>query len=108
MEGFIISDYYIAGAALLGGALLALVNYGIARAMMKKSGNGLGIASMLRQLIGLAFLVTLYFVSRKYGWNQWMTLLGGALGLTLPMFALTPSLLKAARRQNAKGDESRV
>ncbi|MCQ2449701.1 MAG: LPXTG cell wall anchor domain-containing protein [Clostridia bacterium] len=106
--GITISDYYIAGAALLVGVLLAFVNYGIARALMKKSENGLGVASLLRQLVSLSYLLALFFVGRKCGWHPWMPLVGGALGLTLPMFALTPSLLRAAHNQNAKGDEHNV
>ncbi len=84
------------------GVGLAFVNDLIARFFMKKGTNGISASFLLRQLICVAYLVILYVIGQKTAYNPFMLLIGGALGVTLPLLYFTPRLLKTAAEYNKK------
>lgn len=50
--------------------------------------------SLIRQLLCLVFLVALYFAAPYLPWERTPLLIGGALGITLPLIFFTALLLR--------------
>lgn len=83
---------FIAAFAL--GALLAFVGFLIAKKTILKENGNLPAVSVIRQLLNVAYLVVLFFVAQKTGWDLYALLIGGALGVTVPSFLLTARLVR--------------
>ncbi len=79
--------------AFFGGAILSFLCYLLAKWVLKHRDKYYFAVSMLRQLIGVAYLAALFFLGRGKD-GLYLLLLGGALGITLPALFLTARLLK--------------
>ncbi len=86
------------------GCLLALSNYMISNYFYKKKPDSYVVASVLRQIISVSYLVLLYLISMKLKLNISFVLIGGALGVTLPSFFLTARLL--SNKKDKKEDKN--
>ena len=80
--------------SLLGGVAMASVNYVITNAVMKKKPNMLSITAVIRQVINVAYLAAVYFVSSAVLSSVVYPLVGAVVGLTVPMFIFTFKLVK--------------
>ncbi len=100
------SDWFGAGLAFLIGVALATLNYAISRRILMKNPAQFATGTILRQMIQIFYLVALYFLGRYAPWDPFYLLIGGVLGITLPMFWFTYRLLKLnASLQEADGKE---
>ena len=60
---------------------------------MKRPSMYVGMQAV-RQLVQIAYLVILFLFGRHTPWNPIWLLVGGAVGITLPMFYFTYRLVK--------------
>ena len=80
--------------SLLGGVAMASVNYIITNAVMKKKPDMLSMTAVVRQVINVAYLAAVYFVSSAVLSSVAYPLVGAVIGLTVPMFIFTFKLVK--------------
>lgn len=97
-------DYLMGAAAFLGGAVLAFINFCVAKALLRQ--DKLAIVSLVRQLLSIGYLVGLYFIGQNTEISLWALLIGGALGVTLPSFAFTALLVKNSSKPSSGKEES--
>ena len=79
--------------ALLGGALVAWVNYLLTRGAASRPG-GAGMISVVRTLFNAAYLTAVFFVSPLTPWERIPMLAAAVAGLTVPMFFFTALLVR--------------
>lgn len=99
------ADIFGAVAAFAVGVLIAAVNFLIAKYMLKKHPDAFAATTVLRQLLAVLYLALIMFGAKHTPWDQIYLLIGGALGVTLPMFFFTTLLLKINKDTNDKGKE---
>ena len=89
------------------GIAVAFFNYILARQILLKRPDMYGASAIMRQIIQVVFLVTVYFVGDHVSVSLWYLLIGAVLGITLPLFYFTKKLLKlsASMRSNEIEDE---
>ena len=83
--------------AFAGGMVLSLL-FGIFF-LKKRTDTQVAAVTILRQIIGIAYLAVLFFFGRKNGWNIFPPLVGAAVGFTLPSLFVTARLLKDSRKR---------
>lgn len=83
-------------AALLIGSLIAYLNYRISKSAMHKSAQTVSAMMIVRQIINIAYLVGVYFLSNLAHVSPMYALIGAAVGLTVPMFWFTCKLANHA------------
>ncbi len=86
------SSYYIAALlAFLGGSVISLINALITAKQVKKESQSLSGISVTHQILSIAYLAGVYFLSRKLSFDVFWPLIGAAVGLTIPsiFFAIT-------------------
>ena len=87
-------------AAFVGGALISWVNFLLLRQLMKSKGDtGIGLASPVRTIVSVAYLLILYLIGKRTELNAAALLIGGALGLTVTLFLFTLRLTRGMNRQ---------
>ncbi len=92
---------FVGGAlAFAAGAVIAVSNYLITQKILKSKNGSLGAVSIIRQTVNIGYFVLLYFLAEYLPWDTFPLLIGGALGITLPMLILTPMLMKKAQSAN--------
>lgn len=96
------SGIIAAFAALLGGVLIAFINYLISRYVLMKRASLFSSVSLVHQILNVAYIVALYFIAVKTGINLIYMLAGGALGITLPMLIFVPQLIKLTKSDASK------
>ncbi len=89
-------------AALLGGVLIAFINYLISRCMLMKRAGLFSSVSLMHQILNVGYIVALYFIAVKTGTKLIYMLAGGALGITLPMLLFIPKLIKLTKSDESK------
>lgn len=89
-------DYAFSALAFICGALLAFLNYRISKRFLKKHESRFAFASVIRQSLNITYLAALFFIGQYTSLNQLYLLIGGVLGITLPMLFFTPRLLRYA------------
>lgn len=89
-------------AALLGGALIAFINYLISRCVLMKRAGLFSSVSLMHQILNVGYIVALYCIAVKTGTNLIYMLVGGALGVTLPMLLFIPKLIKLTKSNVSK------
>lgn len=89
------------------GFAVSLVNYLISRAVIRNKPVLITAASVVRQIFAVGYLVLLYFLAPRLAWGLPALLIGGALGVTLPMLYFTFLLLRELRpsENNIEGKE---
>ncbi len=75
------------------GVCIAFMNYIISKAILEKSPDKYSMATVIRQVIQIGYLVIVYFVGEKILGDPMYLLIGAVLGVTLPMFLFTKKLL---------------
>lgn len=102
--------YLVCAAAFLIGLLLSFINYRITAALEAKRPNSVAVSFVPRQVINIAYIVSLYFFSSKTGYSMIGLLLCGAIGLSVGSVFLTAKLVKpsenAVSNENKKEDET--
>ena len=91
--------------SFLAGAAIATGNFLLANRVLKKHPGRYLPFSLLRQGIQVAYLAALFFWGDALPWNKWHLLLGGALGITLPMLFFTVKLLKTNASLTSETEE---
>ena len=91
--------------AFLVGVMIAFLNHGLNRYAIKKGPQTVMLMSLPRQLIHVVYLLVLYFLSPLTPWGHTPLLLGGVLGMTLPMIFLTRDLISRTNQDHG-GDEN--
>ena len=87
--------------AFAAGAGIATLNYLLSKYMLKKYPAQYAWTSIIRQILQVLYLVLLFAFGNRTPWDRIWLLLGGALGITGPMFCFTARLLRLAD-QNRK------
>lgn len=101
------ADFFGAALAFGAGVAVAALNHLLSCFILKKAPAQYGAGTVLRQLIHIGFLCALYFLGGYTHWDRLYLLVGGALGVTLPMIWFTSRLLKLnnAQQQQPNGKE---
>lgn len=92
-----------AALAFAVGVGIAALNYLFSKFILRKHPTQYASATILRQIIQILFLVLLFALGDLTPWNKAWLLVGGVLGITLPMIYFTSRLLKF---NNGKEDKS--
>lgn len=95
-------------AAVVGFAI-AVVSYLISKTVLRKNPQKYATTSLIRPVISVSFLVALYFVGDKLFADPTYLLIGGVLGMTVPMFFFTKKLLQineAVIKNEKRGEDS--
>ena len=90
-------------AAFVFGAVLALVNYLISRAVMRRKPSMFSSTAVIRQLINIGGLAALYVIAPHTPFETLPLVIGGVLGETLPMLFFTFLLLREGK---SAGDDN--
>jgi len=91
-----ITDNDIIGAVLafiVGGAV-AYINYAVSKYLLKKNPDMYSGGQIIRQIIQVGYLVLLFTLGGYTPWDRMWLLVGGGLGITIPMFYFTYKLVK--------------
>lgn len=89
-------SFWLWGAifAWAGGFLICLVNFILSKIILAKKPDFFAASTIARQILNIGYLVLLYFIAPLTPWDVIYLLVGGALGITLPMIYFTAKLLK--------------
>lgn len=97
--------------AMVLGIGVALLNYALTRSVLRKKPDRVAAFFSVRQIINVAYLAGVYFLSALLPWNRTVVLLGAALGLTVPSMLLatrlsrTPTAGQDGNETDKKGEE---
>ena len=105
-------SHSLIGAALafLGGAVIALLNAWLTGLVLRKKPSVFSSFFAVRQILNIAYLALVYYLSRFLPWGLAPLLLGAAIGLTVPSFFFTARLTKHndelhKKNSSPKGDD---
>lgn len=87
------------------GAVICFAGFKLSQYFIKKHPDKLSSASMLKQVFQVLYIVLLFFLSGYTPWDRTYLLVGGALGITLPMLIFTALLLKVNKSSSDNNDE---
>ncbi|MBQ8278710.1 MAG: hypothetical protein IJZ23_02610 [Roseburia sp.] len=89
-------DTNIFGAILAFGVgiLIATANYIFSKHILRKRPTQYAMMQMVRQWIQVAYLIVLLLAGKYTPWDRNWLLVGGCLGVTLPMIWFTYRLVK--------------
>ncbi len=87
-------DIIAALAFLAGGCAVSYLNYLISRMIIRKKPNILASSAVIRQIINIAYLAAVYFLTPMTEASLMYTIVGAVIGLTVPMLILTAKLVK--------------
>ena len=98
----------IVGAAItfLLGAGVATGNYFISRHVLKTNPDKYSLTMVVRQFVQVAFIVLVYMLGDYTPWDRLWLLVGGVLGMTLPMIWYTSRLVKLNDSEKGKEEKS--
>ncbi len=94
--------------ALLGfgaGVGVAAISFAISRYTLLHHPQRYVASDVLRRLVQVAFLVALFFLGNYTPWDRLWLLIGGGLGITVPMIWFTYRLVKLNDSLARKEDE---
>ena len=88
-------DNNLFGAAIsfILGIGISFANYRLTDMFLKKVPDKFSVVFVLRQALGVLYIVALYFLAPYTPWDRLYLLVGAALGITIPMFIFTAKLL---------------
>ena len=89
-------DNNIIGAviAFALGAVVAYINYAVSKYLLKTRPDMYTGAQMIRSAIQIGYLALIFTLGGYTPWDRTWLLVGGCLGITLPMFYFTYKLVK--------------
>ncbi|MBQ4562186.1 MAG: hypothetical protein IJA55_07685 [Clostridia bacterium] len=73
---------------------MAYINYAVSKYLLKKYPDMYTGGQVIRSVIQIGYLVLLYTLGGHTPWDPLWLLVGGCLGITLPMFYFTYKLVK--------------
>ena len=76
------------------GAVIAYINYVISKHLLKKKPDMYAMGQIVRQAIQIGYLILIYALGGYTPWSPNWLLVGGVLGITLPMLFFTARLVK--------------
>lgn len=76
------------------GVFIAAVNYKFSQYVLRKHTSKYAIMQIVRQFLQIAYLIVLFVASKYTPWDMEWLLVGGVIGITLPMFWFTYQLVK--------------
>lgn len=79
--------------AFVLGAAISFLNYKLSGYFLKTKPEKFSSVSFIRQAVQVLYIVLLFFAAKYTPWDRTYLLIGGALGITLPMFFFTFRLL---------------
>ena len=100
------SNFVGAAIAFLLGVAIAAGNYSISRHVLKTSPDKCSLTMILRQFVQIAFIVLVYVLGQYTPWDRLWLLVGGVLGMTLPMIWFTSRLVKLNGTEKGKEENS--
>ena len=80
--------------AFAGGVAVATLNFFISKWLLTHKPGAYASSQILRQLLQIGYLVLLYLGGGKTPWSPLWLLVGGCLGVTLPMAWFTVKLVR--------------
>lgn len=92
--------------AFLIGFGISAVNYAISKYILINHTSKFPYLNFIRLPLQVGYLVVLYFCSGLMPWGLEWLLIGGAMGITLPMFYFTYRLVKFNDSEGRKEDEN--
>lgn len=94
-------------AAFAIGFAVSYINYKISLSAFKKNKtNAIYISIAVRQAINLCYLVGAYFSADLFAWSREASLLGAALGITLPSAAFTRKIRDYIDQNTKEGENN--
>lgn len=99
------SDFFGAGVAFAFGVVVASANYFFSKHMLKKHPDMYASTHIVRQFLQVGYLVLILCFGDMTPWDKIWLLVGGTLGVTLPMFWFTMKLVKMNDSSDGKGDK---
>ena len=100
------SDIFGAALAFGGGILIATVNYLFSRYLISKQPDKYGAMQIGKQMLQVLYMVALFALGKFTPWDRIWLLVGGTLGITLPMFWFTYKLVKLNDSLNRKEEQA--
>ncbi len=95
--------------AFILGAVICFGNFKLSEYFLTHHREKFSSVSFIRQLVQVAYILILFFTAKFTPWDRTYILIGGVLGITLPMFLFTYKLLKTnntASYSEKKGDDT--
>lgn len=86
------------------GFLVCFVNFLLSKTILIKKPKLFSASTFLRQILNVGYLVACYFIANLLPFDRAYLLIGGALGVTLPMIYFTSKLLKIQEQIKNKSD----
>ena len=104
--------YDITGVVIcaLVGFAVAFVNYVISKKILETSPEKFALATVVRQVIQVGYLVAVYFVGSRIEINLMYALIGAVAGMTVPMLFFTRKLVSFNQQltvKNKNGEEDK-
>ena len=95
---------WVGGILAFGlGVCLSAASYAFARFVLKKHPQRYLSAQVVRQLVTILFVVALFALGEYTPWGRKPLLVGGVLGVTLPMIWFTYRLVRLNEEWYGKG-----
>ena len=94
------SNIFGVAVAFLIGGLISYLNYALSKYILKNRPKIYASTHFFRQLIGIGYLAFLYLFGGRTPYNPIWLVLGGCLGITLPMFYFTFRLVKLNNKES--------
>ena len=91
--------------SFLVGVGIGAICYAISRYMLLHHPRHYAVSDVARRIIQVGFLVAVFFLGDYTPWDKLWLLVGGGLGITLPMIWFTYRLVKLNDSLSKKGDE---
>lgn len=88
------SNLFGAVLAFAAGAALAAGGYLFSRRVLQKNADRYAAAQILKQAVQILFLAALFLLGGYTPWDRIWLMVGGVLGVTLPMVWFTYKLVK--------------
>ena len=88
------------------GAVIAWLNYRYSRHVLEHNPSRYAGTTTVRQVVQIAYLVLLFLLAVYTPWDRIWIIVGGCLGITIPMTYFTYCLVKLNDSLKGKGDDS--
>lgn len=99
------SDFFGAALAFIVGVIICFGNFKLSEYFLKSRQDKYSYVSVIRQIVQVAYILVLFFTAKYTPWDRTYILIGGVLGITLPMFFFTYRLLKTNNSVNPRQEE---
>lgn len=89
--------------AFAAGVPIAIIGYLFSKYIIKHHGDKYAASQIVRTVVQVGFLFALFIVSENFPQSRVGMLIGGCLGITVPMAFFTVRLVKYNNSLNEKG-----